>query len=240
MDFRDSGLKQDPTLFKAFNTYMQNMKEAPEELRDNSLPLRTAQLLCTTANDNKAATVALLQIMPPDTWSVVEKRFGKDASDALREFHRHNNTGFAYLKEASPVVKQLSLAGAILNFDDFQKVSERLEQQLDQLLMKGTGNLSIPLAPSATFFDKMGNAVLDNSGAPKLEELFLDKLYAYRATQAALAEKMESLGMRVPGMTTSFAPAEVRYPAFEETGLYDSPKVRTAYDTLVHHTRVAR
>jgi len=237
MDFRDSGLPQDPTLFKAFTTYMQNMKEAPEELRTHSLPLRTAQLLGTTANDNKAATVALLQVMPPDTWSVVEKRFGKDAAAALREFHRHNNTGYAYLKEASPVVKQLTLAGAILNFDDFQKVSERLEQQIDRLLMTGEGNLSIPMAPSATFFDKMGNAVLDNSGAPKLEELFLDKLYSYRTAQTALAEKLESLGMQVPGMTPDYAPAEVRYPAFEETGLYDSPKVRTAYDTLVNHTR---
>lgn len=45
--------------------------------------------------------------------------------------------------------------------------------------------------------------------------------------------------MQVPGMTPDRAPAEVRYPAFEETGLYDSPKVRTAYDTLVNHTRVA-
>lgn len=169
MDFRDSGLPQDPTLFKAFTTYMQNMKEAPEQLREHSLPLRTAQLLGATANDNQAATVALLQVMPPDTWSVVEKRFGKDAASALKEFHRHNNTSYAYLKEASPVVKQLTLAGAILNFDDFQKISERLEQQLDHLMMTGEGNLSIPMAPSAAFFDKMGNAALDNSGAPKLE-----------------------------------------------------------------------
>lgn len=238
MDFRDSGLPQDPTLFKAFTTYMQNMKEAPEQLRDNSLPLRTAQLLGTTANDNKAATVALLQVMQPDTWGLIEKRFGKDAAGALAEFHRHNNTGFAYLKEASPVVKQLTLAGAILNFDDFQKVSERLEQQIDNLMMTGKGNLAIPLVPNAEMFDKMGNAAMDTSGAPQLEELFIDKLYTFRAAQAALAEKLESLGMQIPGMSPARAPAEVRYPAFEETGLYDSPKVRTAYETLVNHTRV--
>ena len=238
MDFRDSGLPQDPTLFKAFTTYMQNMKEAPEQVRDQSLPLRTAQLLGTTANDNQAATVALLQVMPPDTWSVIEKRFGKDAASALKDFHRHNNTGYAYLKDASPVVKQLTLAGAILNFDDFQKVSERLEQQIDQLMISGEGNLSIPMAPAALFFDKVGSAALDTSGAPQLEELFLDKLYTYRAAQNALAEKLESLGMQIPGMASDPAPAEVRYPQFEETNLYDSPKVRAAYDTLVNHTRV--
>ena len=238
MDFRDSGLPQDPTLFKAFTTYMQNMKEAPEQVRDQSLPLRTAQLLGTTANDNQAATVALLQVMPPDTWGVIEKRFGKDAASALKDFHRHNNTGYAYLKDASPIVKQLTLAGAILNFDDFQKVSERLDQQIDQLMMSGEGNLAIPMAPPAMFFDKVGNAAMDTSGAPQLEEMFLDKLYTYRATQAALAEKLESLGMQIPGMTPERAPAEVRYPLFEETDLYDSPKVRAAYDTLVNHTRV--
>lgn len=238
MDFRDSGLPQDPTVFKAFMTYMQNMKDAPPMLRDNSLPLQSAKLLGTTANDNKAATVALLQVMQPDTWGMVEKRFGKDTADALKEFHRHNDTGYAYLRDASPTIKQLTLAAAVLNFDNFARVNERLDQQIEQLMETGQGNLSLPMMPDAGLFDKMGNAALDTSGAPQLEELFIEKLYNFKIQQEQFMHKMADLGIQVPGMPMGPAPAEVRYPSFEETGLFDSPKVRTAYDTLINHTRV--
>jgi|GEM_PF-1474635 len=237
MDFRNSGLPQDPTVFKAFMTYMQNTKELPEEVRDTTFPLRSAQMLGATSNDNAAATVALLQVMPPATWGVVEKNFGKDTVAALNEFHRHNSTNYAYLREASPLVKQLTMAGAILTFDDFQKITEKVDQQIETLMMNGTGNLSLPMMPDASMFDKMSNAVLDTSGAPALEEMFMDKLYTFKSAQQDFQQKLEQLGIQIPGMGIGFAPADVRYPSFEETELFDSAKVRTAYETIINHTR---
>lgn len=237
MDFRNSGLPQDPTVFKAFMSYMQNTKELPEEIRDSTFPMRSAQMLGVTSDDNKAATVALLQVMPPSTWGVVEKNFGKDTVAALTEFHRHHSTNYAYLREASPLVKQLTLAGAILTFDDFQKVTEKIDEQIETIKSNGTGDLSLPILPSTSLFDKMGNAVLDSSGAPALEEMFIDKLYTFKAAQQDFQQKLQELGIQIPGLGIGFAPAELRYPLFEETELFDSPKVRTAYDTIISHTR---
>ena len=51
-DFRDSGLPNNPTVFKAFTTYRQNMEGMPAPIRAADAPLKVAQVISQNSDHN--------------------------------------------------------------------------------------------------------------------------------------------------------------------------------------------
>ncbi|MFN7114577.1 MAG: hypothetical protein ACK4PK_09515 [Alphaproteobacteria bacterium] len=239
-DFRDSGLPNNPTTFKAFTTYRQNMESLPEQIKADEAPLKAARIISQYTDQNDSVVLALLGLMPLETWGVVKKRFGADIAQHLEESRLHLATHYAYLADASPAVKQLTMAGALTSFDRFQKAAEEMEDHLRTIRATGKAPMGFsapPLLPPDTFA-KIARACAGTSNAPGLEALYAEKFDAMKRAQTEMIEKMAEVGIFIQGLPPGLAPVEMRYPAFEETGLMDTPKVRSAYQLLTQHTRV--
>jgi hypothetical protein len=239
-DFRDSGLPNNPTMFKAFTTYRQNMESFPEPVRATDAPLKVAQVISQYTDKNEPIMLALLGLMPQETWGVVKKRFGSDLAENLAESRLHVATGYAYLADASPAVKQLTMAGAITAFDRVEKAAEEMDGHIRTIKMSGQAPLGFGAPPILLpdTYAKIGRACEGSSDAPGLEALYAEKFDAMKRAQTAMIEQMAEVGIFIQGLPPGLAPAEMRYPAFEETELMDTPKVRAAYELLTQHTRV--
>ncbi len=239
-DFRDSGLPNNPTIFKAFSTYRDNMEDLPPDVREDEAPLKVARLIGQYTNDNNGVMLALLGLMPQTTWGVIKKRFGEEIADQLAESRLHVATGYAYLAEASPAVKQLTMAGAIVAFDRVEKSAEDMADAVRTIKLSGAAPLGFT-APTVLMPDtyaKIGRATEGTSGAPQLEALYQQRFESMKYAQATMIAEMAEVGIFIQGMHPGQAPAEIRYPSFEDTGLMDTPKIRTAYEALTQHTRV--
>lgn len=239
-DFRDSGLPNTPQMFKAFLTYRQNIEAMPEPFRSDEAPLKVARLISEHTNDNQPVMAALLGLMPQATWGIVGKRFGADITDILQESRLHVATGYAYLSDASPAVKQLTMAGGITAFDRAGKLAEQVQEQLATVRLSGQlpPDFRMPAVLMPDTYAKIGRACKDTSGAPALEALYEERFQQMKQTQDVLIDSLAQVGIFLDGIPPGMAPAEIRYPAFENTGLMDTPKVRAAYDVLTSHTRV--
>lgn len=240
-EFRDSGLPSNPTIFKAFMAYRQNMDSLPAPIRADEAPLKVARVVSQHTDDDQPVMLALLGLMPQATWGVVRKRFGTDIAEHLQESRLHVATGYAYLSEASPVVKQITLAGAITAFERLEKSAEELNAHIRAIKLTGQAPMGFQpptglLLPDV--YAKIGRACAGTSGAPGLEALYAEKFERMKQTQSAMIAQMATVGIFIQDMPPGQAPAETRYPAFEATGLADTPKVRAAYQLLTQHTRV--
>lgn len=239
-EFRDSGLPNNPEMFKAYLTYRQNIENLPEEIRQEEAPLKVARVLSEHTNDNKPVILALLGLMPESTWGLMGKRFGTDIAESLQESRLHVATGYAYLRDASPLVKQITLAGAIKAFEKVEQGAEEMAENLSVIRMSGQApvNFKTPTVLLTDTYAKIRNACDGTSGMPALEATYAEKFERMKYAQSEMIAQMAELGIFIAGMPPGAAPAEIRYPTFEETGLMDTPKVRAAYDLLTTHTRV--
>lgn len=239
-EFRDSGLPNNPDIFKAFMTYRGVMADMPPEIRAEEAPLKVARILGDYTRDNNAVTLGLLGLMPQSTWGVVKKRFGEEIADQLAESRLHVATGYAYLSDASPAVKQLTMAGAIVAFDRAEKSAEKMENDLVTIRLSGAAPMgfTMPTVLLPDTYAKIGRAVEGTSGAPALEEYYNERFARMKEAQQNMIAQMAEAGLFIQGLHPGQAPAEMRYPAFEDTGLMDTPKIRAAYDALTLHTRV--
>lgn len=255
MDYRETGLPQDPTVFKAFMTFSKNVEQpdfggmAPPMEGMEQFPVRVAQVLYGVGQGPQMLSLALLNVMPPQTYSIVEKSFGRDVVALMEEAGRHNRTDFAYISEASDSIKLLTLASSIATFDDMRKLSEKAEEQLTALESgqpPADGNLMIPMLPDMRRYDRLGEALVSHTSSPALENMFIEKLGDLRIQKDQLDSKLASLGIMGPGMGMdpsmgmpgSMAANDFRYPAFEDTKLMNDPKVQAAYDVLKADLRV--
>ncbi|MBI1214775.1 MAG: hypothetical protein GC185_03025 [Alphaproteobacteria bacterium] len=246
MKFNETGLPSDPAILNAFSTYLKNAEAevppgAPPEAL-NEMPLRSAQVLHQTGADTATITLALLSGMPPETWGLVKKRFGDDVGANVEEAYRHQNTGFAYAEEASPAVQQLMLAGSIVSFQEFGKLADTAITAMEGMKMgvPPEEGLALPMLPVALSFEQMAQKADGKTGNPALETLFAQEMDEYNRKNMTLSMHAQSLGLPVPppsGMPGA-APAALRYPAFEDTGLLDDPKVRAVYDLVINHSLV--
>jgi len=239
-EFRDSGLPNNPTMFKAFTTYRQNLDNLPEQIRADEAPLKVARVISQHTDKNEPVMLALLGLMPQETWGIVKKRFGTELAENLAESRLHVATGYAYLADASPAVKQLTMAGAITAFGRIEKAAEEMDGHIRTIKMSGQAPMGFGAPPILLpdTYAKIGRACEGSSGAPGLEAFYAEKFDAMKQAQATMIEQMAEVGIFIKGLESGLAPAEMRYPAFEDTGLMDTPKVRTAYDLLTQHTRV--
>lgn len=239
-EFRDSGLPNNPTMFKAFTTYRQNLDALPEHIRNSDAPLKVAQVISQHTDKNEPVMLALLGLMPQETWGVVKKRFGADLAEHLAESRLHVATAYAYLADASPAVKQLTMAGAITAFERVEKAAEEMDGHIRTIKMSGQAPMGFGPPPilMPDTYAKIGRACEGTSGAPGLEALYAEKFNSMKQAQTAMIEQMAEVEIFIKGLPPGVAPAELRYPAFDETGLMDTPKIRAAYELLTQHTRV--
>lgn len=240
-EFRNSGLPNDPAVFKAFLTYRDNIKTMPEAVRTDQAPLKAARMLSQHTNDNSPVMLALLGLMPQTTWGVVKKRFGTDIAAQLEESRLHVATGYAYLADASPAVKQLTMAGALVAFERVEQAAEDMENHLRNIRVTGEMPIGFEVPPVmiTDIYAKIGRSCAGTSGAPALEAFYAEKFESMKEAQTRMIAGMAEVGIFIQGLPPGEAPAELRYPAFEETGLMDTPKIRAAYDLIATHTRVA-
>ncbi|MDE1151978.1 MAG: hypothetical protein PW788_05505 [Micavibrio sp.] len=258
MEYRETGLPQNPTIYKAFMTFTKNVEkpeingdpgmELPPEALENmtNFPVRVAQLLNSTGAGPTLVSLAMLSVMPPETYGVVEKSFGKEMVELMQESARHDRTGFAYIAEASDAVKLLTLASSVASFEDFQKLAEKTDAALTNLEMgqpPADGQLMIPVLPDTKIYDRLGDAIINTTSSPQLEALFTERFVDFRIANDQLKAKISSMGLDqqlgMMGMGMPGSPDnEFRYPSFEETKLLDDPKVRGAYELLTRDGRV--
>lgn len=259
MDYRSSGLPQnDMAVFKAYSTYAKNAKDLTQETGlSEDFGIKIAQAINTATNgDSNLVTLALMSTMPPATWGVVERSFGKDIVGQMEESIKHSRTGYAYIDQASEPVKLLALASAIALFDELKEKNDKAAQQLENLLggMGGMGPDGMPdmgalesalpgmiqgMLPDTNVYGQLAHNLADKISYPQLAQELTDKLDEFKFAQAEQQEKLAQMGIIIggPGMGPMGAPSEVRYPSFEETGLLDDPKVRAAYDVITSNPR---
>ncbi len=254
MEYRETGLPQDAMVFKAFAAFNKNVElpdfqgmPLPSEFVDSlvTFPVRIAQVLNTAGQSPQMMSLALLNVMPPETYSVVEKSFGADMLALVKEAGTHQRTGFAYIDEASDSIKLLTLASSIASFDDFTSVTAQVEAQLDALMMgdaPANGQLMIPSMPDTKIYDRLSETLLNHTSSPQLEGMFTDKLIDFRMANERLKDKLMQAGLGGQGPEGMGMPGspdnEFRYPAFEDTNLLDDAKVRAAYNVLINDSRV--
>ncbi len=259
MQFNETGLPLDTTVFKAFTMYSKNAATAPAakprqiqpgvtaetpEAHDN-YAVRVAQLLNETGNtDPQLLSLALLNVMPPQTYGIVEKSFGKPMIELLNEAGKHNKTAFAYVAEASENVKLLTLAAAVATFEEFRGEAQKAEEMLLKMAdgqQPANGRLMIPMIPDMRIYERLSEVLFDKTTSRTLEEHFREKLSDFKNDNDRLKNRIIEMGLaeQLPPQIayTLNRPdtASFRYPSFEETGLLDTPKVRAAYDVITTH-----
>ncbi|MEZ0260587.1 MAG: hypothetical protein ACAH80_06225 [Alphaproteobacteria bacterium] len=246
-DYRETGLPQDPTVFRAFKTYEKNAKDAAAELGlSEDFPVRVAQAINTTmAADSTLLSAALLSVVPRPSWDIIEKNFGKATTALMEEADLHNRTGYAYIDQASEPVKAIALASAIAAFSEFKTISEGIEQAVTKVISGQAPMESLQqkmmMMPNVEVYAHLQKALSDKSGSPALEALFQERFDAFREAREAHNEKLAEMGIvfTMPGQPMpGMASAELRFPAFEDTGLLDDAKVRAVYEVITNHPRV--
>lgn len=258
MQFNETGLPLDATVFKAFTMYSKNAAQpAPKprqiqpgvtaeqpEAHDN-YAVRVAQLLNETGNtDPQLLSLALLNVMPPQTYGIVEKSFGKPMIELLNEAGKHNKTAFAYVAEASENVKLLTLAAAVATFEEFRGEAQKAEEMLLKMAdgqQPANGRLMIPMIPDMRIYERLSEVLFDKTSSRTLEEYFREKLSDFKNDNDRLKNRIIEMGLaeqlppQISYMLNRPDTASFRYPSFEETGLLDTPKVRAAYDVITTH-----
>lgn len=247
-EYRETGLPQDATVFRAYKTYEKNAKEAAAEMGlSEEYAVKVAQAInATVGADSKLLSAALLTIVPRQSWDIIEKNFGKETTALLEEVDLHSRTGFAYVDQASENVKTIALASAIAAFDEFHQLSSGIESTVQQVMtgQKPMEELEkkMMMVPNVEVYAHLGRSLADKTASPQLEALFEQKFSEFRDAREEHSQKLIDMGIMFtgPGAPTmpGTAPAEIRYPSFDETGLFDDDKVRAVYDVITNHPRV--
>lgn len=255
MQFHETGLPQDPTVYKAFMMFTKNQalpqprRSFGGNMRDaegtNDIPLRIAQILNDAgANKPETLSLALLRLLPQQVHGVVEKSFGHGMIESINELSKHSRTAFAYIDEASDNVKLLSLATAMATFEQFQRESEKAQEQIGKMAggEKPEGGLMIPVVPDVRLFEMLSQATFDKTSSPSLETAFREKLSDFRYANDRLRAAIIESGI-IEQMPPEFAmriqmqeqAASKRTPSFDETQLLDNAEVRKAFAVLAAH-----
>lgn len=239
MDFQQTGLPKDPTVFKAYKTYLDNVKSLPPELQNGNYAVRVARLLGEATQDNNLVALALLTVMPPATHGILAQRFGEDMPKFLTEAEKHSNTQFAYITAASPAVQKLTLASAAISLEEFREHCERLYPKIEQLRqgIQPTEGFNIPMMQTLAPFAHLAEGLAGKTDTPDLENHFQDTFFRFGTFFERHKEVLASLGAQLP-------PAEIvemrDIPTFAQTGLVQDAKVLAAYEMISTDPRVQR
>ncbi len=259
MQYHETGLPQDQTVYKAFMMFTKNqaLPTTPSPRKDmraaegaSEGPLRIAQILSNAGNnDPQLLSLALLRGMPQQTFSLIEKSFGADMVATIREATKHNMTQYAYVSEASDKVKLVSLATAMVTFEQFTREAEKTQEMIAKMSEEGGQKpggspLMIPIVPDMRVYDKLSAALYDKTSSPALEQQFREKLSEFRYANDRLKGMLIESGIAdqlPPAMAMRLQQPDDTgpQPSFSETELLDDPKVRAAFDVLSSHPGVS-
>jgi hypothetical protein len=148
---------------------------------------------------------------------------------------KHARTGYTYADEASSEVKGLAMVAAIKAFDNFMGSSANVNStfSLEELGVGPREMVEKLEAPECKVFERLADR-LTGTAYPELEQLFAEKLAAYREARREQVEELAQMGMDFDDND-----AEALQIPFEMQGLADAPEVRKAYDILTHDSRVS-
>jgi hypothetical protein len=234
MDFNATGLPKSPAVYNAFTTFL-NYQKTHQEDQKGDYPVRVAQLLAANAGDDATLiSAALLGGMPASTFPILEKRFGSDVVKLLGEARLHTETGHAYIDRATDRIKVLCAASAIVSFDEFRALVDKMNDAYDRMPIGQQGAIPVVMMPDTRIFDMIGDAITDQTSCKSIETLYADSLASFKEFNEEHLRNLTDKGILQPDML----PSPVEFPAFEETGLLDDTKVRGAYAAICKDPRV--
>lgn len=223
-EFKDTGLPYDTGLFRAFMACAKNAKG-----KNARHPVLTAQILAQMMPENpEAATLALLSYLPDAAHTAIKKQFGENRADIASEAAAHMRTAYAYLEGARPEVKAIATASAIAHIMEFDAAVEDIVKTVRGFRAAGSRaqpDIDPPVIPAPRILDQIAKTAHGKTGSDALDWTLVEKLENYRMEAE---EKLAAIGMDMP--------PEFAFADFEETGIFDDPKVRNAYETLVSNT----
>lgn len=242
MDFRETGLPYDPIVYKAFMTYQQIMASSkpmePESGPERHFSLQIARALHESKVDDPALLAgAMLTVLPPQTWGMVDRRFGKEVVDLLREAQKHQLSDFAHVMHASDRLKLLTLASGLATFEEYKSYTSKFERGLSMAQMGDKGaEIPVPLFSNLHVFERIFTSLAKRTSNPEMEDLYAEKLDDTRTLQEEQIEKLRAAGLALPPALSGEEATEV--VPFEDTGLLDDKAVREVYDIVAHHMNV--
>lgn len=229
LEFKDTGLPNDPAVFRAYRLYQKNVESYAEEsgLPEN-FPLKSALAARAAGADANTAALALLMSVPAPAYGAIEKQFGIETVKQLDNAWSHVRTGFAYIEDASPAVKALAAASATVAFDNFIEAADIIAQKLLSVpakadVKKAAGQLVLP---EPRVYEMLEGRLEGDAGT-----LYAQKLEAYKAAYESYRQELDFVGIVVPKKDAS----KPENPAFADTGLMEDPTVKAAYELLTRH-----
>jgi hypothetical protein len=229
IEFKDTGLPADPVVFRAFRLYQKNAETFAEESGlDAGFPLKSALAVRAAGGDANTAALALLMAVPAPAYTVVEKQFGPDVVKQLDQAWTHVRTGYAYIEDASPAVKELAAASAIASFDEFREAAAKISDTLLRVPAGADLKKAAPqlVLPEPRMYEMLEGRI--DSAA------FAQKLSAYRAAYEDYRQELDFVGVVLPKKEAAAS------AKFEDTGLMEDATVKAAYELLQRHPGVTQ
>jgi hypothetical protein len=229
LEFKDTGLPNDPAVFKAYRLYQKNAESYAEESGlPQDFPLKVARAVRAAGGDTNTTTLALLMAMPAPAYGAVEKQFGADTVKQLDTAWSHVRTGFAYIEDASPATKAIAAASATVAFDNFIEAAETIAEKLLRVPAKADLKKAAPqlVLPEPRIYEMLAGRLGGDAG-----KVYDQKLAAYQAAYESYRQELDFVGIIVPKKDA----AKPANPAFEETGLMEDSTVKAAYELLTRH-----
>jgi len=223
-EFKETGLPQDPLVYRAYMTYLKNAEPGPAAEHG----LRMAEAVQRNFGaDAELISLALLSTLPRESLPAVQQLFGQNKADILTEANRHGRTGFAYVEAASPVVQTLATAHAIASLEDFNDYLNTTTRTLGiyDSSRSERGTIPAPPFPNVKLCNQIIKAAYGNTGSDALDWELIDKLQDYEMTAD---ERLIGLPFSTPDLRD--------YPGFGETPLLQEDKVKAAYYKLTTHS----
>lgn len=229
IEFKDTGLPNDPAVFKAYRLYQKNAESYEEESGlPQDFPLKVARAVRAASGDANTAALALLMSIPAPAYAAVEKQFDAETVTQLDTAWSHVRTGFAYIEDASPAIKAIAAASAVVAFDNFIEAADAVAQKLLNVPAKADLKAAAPqlVLPEPRVYEMLSGR-LDGDAAAAYEQ----KRAAYQAAYENYRQELDFVGIVVPKKDA----AKPANPAFEDTGLMEDPTVKAAYELLTRH-----
>ncbi|MEZ0260585.1 MAG: hypothetical protein ACAH80_06215 [Alphaproteobacteria bacterium] len=229
LEFKDTGLPNDPAVFRAYRLYQKNAESyADESGLPQDFPLKVARAVRAASGDANTTALALLMSIPAPAYSAVEKQFGADTVKQLDTAWSHERTGFAYIEDAPPAIKALAAASAAVAFDNFIEAAATVSEKLLRVPAKADLKKAAPqlVLPEPRVYEMLAGR-LEGEAAVAYDQKFA----AYQNAYESYRQELDFVGIVVPKKDA----AKPENPAFDETGLMEDPTVKAAYELVTRH-----
>ena len=260
MEFHESGLPQDPVVYQAFTDLMENTPKKKSSPPDDSIDiaLRATRVLhqySQSTGEELALPLIVFGTMP-EALGGLKRNYNQKVYDLAIEAHEHSMTSNAYLSEASPAIKRLTLAISVVMFEKFSEDSANMREKLDQKienlrkqaeedpnfdrdapLQIELDDFPIPLPMAFHTHVADCTKTLDESDT-RLFDFFIERLNEYRAVCNEQMQFLESRGIKLNLPTEIFEDSRAQRPRFEDSGLPQNWKTKITYEFVKNDPRV--